>query len=80
MSDDTPPLAEGDIVQLVPPHRWAGCLAYVDEPKSFGAQLGIAVPDADGVKMVFLRTDFASFVLIQKKPADAYPLETDRDP
>lgn len=73
-------LDEGDIVQLVPPHRFAGCLAYVDEPKSFGAQLVIPVPHEEGVRMVPIRTDFASFVLIQKRPADAYPLETDRDP
>lgn len=40
-------LEKDEIVQIVPSHKWGGCLAVVDEPKSFGCQAYVTIPTAD---------------------------------
>jgi hypothetical protein len=37
-----------DIIQIVPTHKWGGCLAVVDEPKSWGCQAYVSIPSNDG--------------------------------
>ena len=45
---ETVKLSEGDVIQIAPPHKWGGCLAVVDEPKSFGCQAYVSIPSNDG--------------------------------
>lgn len=41
-------IEKDDIIQIVPDHKWGGCLAVVDEPKSFGCQAYVTIPGPDG--------------------------------
>ncbi len=41
-------LEEHDLIQIAPTHRWGGCIAVVDEPKSFGCQAYVSIPSNDG--------------------------------
>ena len=41
-------LEENDIIQIVPPHKWGGCIAVVSEQKSFGCQAYVSIPSNDG--------------------------------
>lgn len=41
-------LSEHDIIQISPSHKWGGCLAVVDEVKSWGCQAYVAIPSNDG--------------------------------
>jgi len=41
-------IASNDIIQIAPAHKWGGCLAVVDEIKSFGCQAYVAIPHNDG--------------------------------
>lgn len=35
---------KNDIIQIVPTHKWGGCLAVVDEAKPWGVQAYVAAP------------------------------------
>lgn len=39
---------ELDVIQIAPPHKWGGCLAIVDEVKSWGVQAYVPIPNNDG--------------------------------
>lgn len=43
-------LESGDIVQIVPTHKWGGCLAVVDEEgdRGWGIQAYVTIPTNDG--------------------------------
>lgn len=41
-------MKQHDIIQIAPPHKWGGCLAVVDEVKSFGCQAYVSIPSNDG--------------------------------
>jgi hypothetical protein len=59
-------LKRGDVVQIVPESNpvFGGCLAIVDEPKSFGAQLYVVVPHKDGPQMACYRASAADLELV----------------
>jgi hypothetical protein len=48
MMKTEPVIAVNDIMQIVPPHRWGGCLMVVSEVKSGGCQGYVSIPRNDG--------------------------------
>lgn len=62
-------LEEGDIIQIAPPHKWGGCLAVVDEVKSFGCQAYISIPHNDGTPpgQAYIRLNTEDFESIGAK-------------
>ena len=54
-------LEHGDVIQIDPEHdsRFGGCLMMVTEPKPWGAQGFVAIPDADGPQNAYYRCNFA---------------------
>lgn len=62
-----PSVVEVDsIIQIVPPHKWGGCLAVVDEVKSFGCQAYVSIPWQDamghGVQDAYIRLNTDDFI------------------
>lgn len=37
-------LNRDDIIQIIPSHRWGGCIAVVDDVRSWGCQCYVTVP------------------------------------
>ncbi len=66
MSD---PVEAGDIIQIGPDHKWAFCLAVVDEPKSFGCQAYVRIPHNDGTLAgnAYIRLNFDDFEAVGVK-------------
>ena len=63
MSELATKVERGEVIQLKAEHHCAGCLAIVDEPKSFGCQAFIMVPMSRGVQgKVYLRLNEADYV------------------
>lgn len=62
---------EGQIIQIAPPHKWGGCLAVVDEVKSFGCQAFVTIPHNNGtpVGRAYIRLNWSDF-----EPIDANPI------
>lgn len=59
-------LRVGDVVQIAPdvPH-FGGCLMFVSEPKSFGAQVGMRLPSTNGRwEETYLRPTFAQMEFV----------------
>jgi hypothetical protein len=54
-------LEKDEIIQIVPSHKWGGCLAVVDEPKSFGCQAYVTVPDAESSGRAYIRLNWDEF-------------------
>lgn len=50
---NNPPLEKDDIIQIVPDHKWGGCLAVVDEPKEWGCQCYITGPSPNNVSVEY---------------------------
>lgn len=42
------PMTQGDIIEIVSPPNWAGCLAVVDQVRSFGCRCFVSIPEKDG--------------------------------
>lgn len=60
MADE--PLAFGDVIQLGPGNRWAGCLAFVGEIRPWGVVANIVVPrDAERCAVVQIRAQSGTF-------------------
>jgi hypothetical protein len=66
----TKEVAERDIIQLVPPSKWAGCLAVVCEVREWGVVAYVPLPGpCDGVVMMvdekraYTRLDWDDFTL-----------------
>lgn len=61
-------LEKDDIIQIVPGHKWGGCLAVIDEPKSFGCQAYVTAPTHNGsVGRFFIRLNWNEFNKINAK-------------
>jgi hypothetical protein len=63
-------LEKGDIIQIMPEHKWGGCLAVVDEPKGFGCQCYVSAPpdpDANGTGHYYIRLNWQEFEKIGAK-------------
>src|SRR5450759_1097558 len=57
-----------DIIQIAPTHKWGGCLAVVDEPKSFGCLCHVKMPRNDGsVSRAYIRLDTTDYEEIGAK-------------
>jgi hypothetical protein len=55
-------LKPGEIIQIGPTHKWAGCLAVVDQAKAFGCQAYVAGPTAeDRAGLFFIRLNWDEF-------------------
>jgi hypothetical protein len=52
------------VIQIAPPHRWAGCLAIVDEVKDWGVQAYITMPVGDTVREAYVRLKWAELEVI----------------
>lgn len=66
-------IAPGDIIRIVPAHRWAGCLAEVTEPKAFGCVAVVLIPHNDGTPPgeAYIRLDFTEYeVVARAKPEE----------
>lgn len=65
-------LEKDDIIQIVPSHKWGGCLAVVDEPKSFGCQCYVSAPlnGPNGIATAryYIRLNWDEFERINAKP------------
>lgn len=48
MSEWTNPLESDDVIQIVPNHKWGGCIAVVDDPRDWGCVAYVTVPSNDG--------------------------------
>ena len=66
----TPPLEADDIIQINPSHKWGGCLAVVDEVKSFGCQAYVRIPTNDGKPPgdAYIRLNSDEFEQVNAKP------------
>lgn len=55
-----------DIIQIVPPHKWGGCLAVVSERKSCGCQAYVSIPHNDGTPpaQAYIRLNWDDFELV----------------
>jgi len=42
-------LAKDEIIQILPAHKWGGCLAIVSEVKSWGVLAYVTVPGSEGM-------------------------------
>jgi hypothetical protein len=47
--DDGIPLEKDELIQIVPGHKWGGCIAVVDESKSWGCQAYVTGPTPDNL-------------------------------
>lgn len=60
MADEA--LAFGDVVQLGPGNRWAGCLAFVEDVRPWGIVANIVVPhDGERCAVIPIRADRGTF-------------------
>lgn len=76
---DNPKLDQYDIIQIVPDHKWGGCLAVVDEPKSFGCQAYVTIPGPNGkASEAYIRLNWNEFEPIGAKAVFVpQPVEND---
>ena len=49
------------VIQIAPPHKWAGCLAIVDEVKDWGVQAYIPMPVGETVRNAYVRLSWGEF-------------------
>jgi hypothetical protein len=54
-------ISKNSIIQIMPSHKWGGCLAVVDEVKSFGCQAYVSMPDAQGVGRAYIRLNHEEY-------------------
>ena len=64
-------IEKDDIIQIAPDHKWGGCLAIVDEPKSFGCQA--YVPSLDGSGAVYIRLSHGEYEPVGAKARFVIP-------
>lgn len=55
-------LRKHEVVQIVATHRWAACLAVVDEPRSWGCTAYVMVPTAVGSAPAPIRLETKDFL------------------
>lgn len=58
----------GDIVQIVPHHKWGGCLAVVDDVRAWGVVAYVRLPHNDGSPAgdAYTRLAWADFQAVGK--------------
>ncbi len=56
-------IKQHQIIQIVPAHKWGGCLAVVSEVKTWGAQVYVTIPANDGTPpgRAYIRLEWADF-------------------
>lgn len=54
-------LEKDDLIQIVPTHKWGGCIAVVDEPKSFGCQAYVTIPGHESSSEAYIRLTWDEF-------------------
>lgn len=57
-------LQKGDIVQVRPEHRWAHCLAVIDEVKSWGVQAYVTMYTPHGTGPAYVRLKYDDFDIV----------------
>lgn len=68
MSDRRHSVERNDIIQLVPTREWGGCLAVVDDRRSWGVECRVLVPHEQGkTARVFLRVPWEDFETVGAK-------------
>lgn len=74
-------MQKNDIIQIAPPHKWAGCLAIVSEMKSFGVQAYVSIPSNDGKPpgRAYIRLKYDDFEMIGAPAVFVPPDEDDDD-
>lgn len=56
------PVGFGDVIQLGPGNRWAGCLAFVEETRAWGVTANIVVPhEGDQCAVIPIRVQAGTF-------------------
>lgn len=63
---------KNDIIQIIPSHKWGGCLAVVDEVYSWGVQAFVSAPisNVDKGQMVeqyYIRLNTEEFEMVDAK-------------
>jgi len=56
-------IEKGTVIQITESHEWAGCLAIVDEVKSFGCQAYVEIPLQGSA---YIRLNTSDFEIIGK--------------
>jgi hypothetical protein len=58
-------LQKGTVIQITENHKWCGCLAMVSEPKGWGCQAFINIPEQGNA---YIRLNFEDFEVIGIAP------------
>lgn len=56
-------IEKGTVIQITESHKWVGCLAVVSEPKTFGCQAYVEIPEEGSA---YIRLNFEDFEVIGK--------------
>lgn len=56
-------IEKGSVIQITESHKWCGCLAVVSEPKTFGCQAYVEMPEEGSA---YIRLNFEDFEVIGK--------------
>lgn len=56
-------IEKGTVIQITESHQWVGCLAVVSEPKTFGCQAYVEIPEEGSA---YIRLNFEDFEVIGK--------------
>lgn len=56
-------IEKGTVIQITENHKWSGCLAIVSEPKTFGCQAYVEIPEEGSAH---IRLNFEDFEVIGK--------------
>jgi hypothetical protein len=72
-----PIIEKNDIIQIRPEHKWGGCLAVVDEVKSFGCVAYVASPVDGTVGKYYTRLSWDGFKMIGAKVLDLDGIKED---
>jgi hypothetical protein len=56
-------IEKGMVIQILESHKWEGCLAIVSEPKIWGCQAYVEIPEEGSA---YLRLNFEDFEVIGK--------------
>lgn len=66
MSERTETIDAGVVIQITPPHRWAGSFWIVDEVRSWGVQAYCAIPGQTG--LAYIRLEWEQFASVGPTP------------
>ena len=63
----------GVVVQITPPHRWAGSFWIVDELHRWGVQAYSVIPGQDG--LAYVRLEWEQFAIVGPAPYRRGPVK-----